>query len=484
MAGAYKLSYSGGGHTLYIGNPNPYPCAVYVQMGCNPSGITFTVDYNAIATYGIFPDVMFLSGYDGIGTGFLKTDILAEVSNAEMNSRVKAYFQWIWDTYHPTPGFEYQLLEGVLPPPVVQATKISTSGGNIILDGSGYLIKGIPAGDGPIEHPLVPTIPINAYAFSYAQSGQQLYRVGGYGSDKAQALFMPAHEMGVQITLPYYSAWWSRLLYGGSSYVYGGKVYTRGGLSWQAGFGVLYELDPVTNTITQLAPPNSYGGFGCFQAPTSPILEKDGLHYAFTIGGIYVSNNGNSENNTHIRTCMETGAVEFASTVPSIIAPLPYTQPGRAMLSAVQTSPTTYIAIGGVAYWNAGAAYAAYSDVIKYDITTNAFTTLAPLPSVCGGGGAVLYNNKIYCVAGFGAGFTANTNVYCYDIAGNSWSTLTAMPNASRYSFSMGLYDGKIYILDGYNTTGASTVNNTTRPMDIYDIATDTWSTQAITFAG
>ena len=157
---------------------------------------------------------------------------------------------------------------------------------------------------------------------------------------------------------------------------------------------------------------------------------------------------------------------------------------GRAFLSAVQISTTEYIAIGGSyhwynSYWDNGGA--ATTDVVKYDITTNTFSALAPTPLASSQGGAVLYNGKIYYVCGNNAQDGYVNSMMVYDIALNTWIQKTAMPTASRMMFSMGCCNGKIYLIDGYNGTTATTIDNAQRPMDIYDVATDTWSTQAIT---
>ena len=342
---------------------------------------------------------------------------------------------------------------------------------------------------------VISTAPVNGLAFGYVQSGENLYRMGGASE---QSLSLATYETSapapLKVDFPNPETYTINLI-GGSAYIYNDKVYAGGGLAMIASnensvpiFGPLVEFNLITNTATPFQIVDN-PRFGFLSAQTAPILEKDGLHYAFIIGGIVLMA-GITHNLYHARICLETGVIEYASLTTDV-APLPYPQHGTSdasgacMLSVVQINPRTYIAIGGVAYWDGLEEYTVMADVVQYDITTNSFTTLAPLPSVGGSGSAMLYNNKIYYVSGLGEGFTPANNVYCYDIALDSWDTLTPMPGASRYMCSAGLYNGKIYILDG-TINGvldiASPINNVTRPMDVYDIASDTWSTQAIIF--
>jgi N-acetylneuraminic acid mutarotase len=83
----------------------------------------------------------------------------------------------------------------------------------------------------------------------------------------------------------------------------------------------------------------------------------------------------------------------------------------------------------------------------------------------------VYYNGKIYYIGGSSNNTTASTTVYIYDIASNSWTTGAVTPSACLWGCTYSLYNGKIYCICGY--TGSATVATTY----IYDIATNTWST-------
>ena len=70
-----------------------------------------------------------------------------------------------------------------------------------------------------------------------------------------------------------------------------------------------------------------------------------------------------------------------------------------------------------------------HSDVFKYDPVANTFTPLASAPDQFFLSQAVIFNNKIYSIAGFNLG-GQSTTTRIYDIAGNSWTTGTAIPEA------------------------------------------------------
>lgn len=89
---------------------------------------------------------------------------------------------------------------------------------------------------------------------------------------------------------------------------------------------------------------------------------------------------------------------------------------------------------------------------------------------------SVLYNGKIYSWGGRGGeiynfGVILNT-LDIYDIATNSWST-GKTGGTARQLHTSALYNGKIYFWGGYG--GAGVLNT----VDIYDIATNSWSTGA-----
>ena len=114
-----------------------------------------------------------------------------------------------------------------------------------------------------------------------------------------------------------------------------------------------------------------------------------------------------------------------------------------------------------------------HQDLLRYDPVANTYTPLASAPDAFFLSQAVIANNKIYSIAGFNLG-GQSTTTRIYDISTNSWTTGAPLPEPSGLSdAATGLFNGKIYITCGFNGSGAS---NT---LHIYDIATDSWTTGA-----
>jgi N-acetylneuraminic acid mutarotase len=159
--------------------------------------------------------------------------------------------------------------------------------------------------------------------------------------------------------------------------------------------------------------------------------------------------------------------------------PTPTCTPGAAQWSEVAPYPFAargpFVVSDGTFYYTGGGydGFNVHSELFRYDPVANTYTPLASAPDQFFLSQAVIFNNKIYSIAGFNSG-GQSTTTRIYDIAGNSWTTGTAIPEPNGLSdAATGLDSGKIYIACGFNGSGAS---NT---LHIYDIATDTWTTGA-----
>lgn len=87
------------------------------------------------------------------------------------------------------------------------------------------------------------------------------------------------------------------------------------------------------------------------------------------------------------------------------------------------------------------------------------------------GFGAATYNGKIY--KGGGSVDGINIDLFeLYDIATNVWSTLAPSPT-KRYGVGLAAYNGKIYIVGGRNESSSYYFVD----LEVYDIASNTWST-------
>ncbi|MEL6253887.1 MAG: kelch repeat-containing protein [Bacteroidota bacterium] len=122
----------------------------------------------------------------------------------------------------------------------------------------------------------------------------------------------------------------------------------------------------------------------------------------------------------------------------------------------------------------------AIPNIIIYDPLADQWSTGPEIPSARrrGGAGLVLHNNKFYLVCGIINGHTSGHVNWMdvYDPATDSWQVLADAPRA-RDHFQASLVDDKIYALGGRRSTASGNVfANTIAEVDVYDIATDTWT--------
>ncbi|MEW6757680.1 MAG: kelch repeat-containing protein [Acidobacteriota bacterium] len=81
----------------------------------------------------------------------------------------------------------------------------------------------------------------------------------------------------------------------------------------------------------------------------------------------------------------------------------------------------------------------------------------------------VYYDGRLFKIGGYNGAATAFLDIY--DIASDTWSTGADMPGARYWTDAVEI-GGKIYVAGGYSTSGQSSLY-------IYDVATNTWSTGA-----
>jgi subtilisin-like proprotein convertase family protein len=125
--------------------------------------------------------------------------------------------------------------------------------------------------------------------------------------------------------------------------------------------------------------------------------------------------------------------------------------------------------------------------VWRYDADTDTWHGLAPIPNPPGAirAAAVCHEGRIYVA---GAWQLVGINkFFIYDVANDTWRAGANMPR-SVVGPAVGAFDGKVYVIGGDDdvVVGGGTSNE----VDIYDIASDTWTTHgapmpmAVTAAG
>jgi N-acetylneuraminic acid mutarotase len=95
--------------------------------------------------------------------------------------------------------------------------------------------------------------------------------------------------------------------------------------------------------------------------------------------------------------------------------------------------------------------------VEKYDVDTNTWSTVAPLPSPRSDLAAVAHGGKIFVFGGCAGPVTSEVDMY--DPPTNTWTTgLAAMPTA-RASLAAGHSGQSVYAIGGWDGFSALNVN-------------------------
>jgi len=125
--------------------------------------------------------------------------------------------------------------------------------------------------------------------------------------------------------------------------------------------------------------------------------------------------------------------------------------------------------IGGLGYDHniGGPAYITPNE--EYDPVSDTWTTKANLPTKRSGFAWGVVNNKIYIIGGGSIG-TLNEE---YDPASDTWTTKSPMPTA-RYGLAIGVVNNKIYAIGG-----ADSNDNVLNTNEEYNPISDTWTTKS-----
>jgi N-acetylneuraminic acid mutarotase len=148
---------------------------------------------------------------------------------------------------------------------------------------------------------------------------------------------------------------------------------------------------------------------------------------------------------------------------------------GRAALAAAIVGNAIY-AIGGRSFTGgpcSGFGAAELGTVERYDISTDTWTTVAPLPSPRSDLAAATIGGKIYVFGGCRGSFNILSDVDVYDPATDTWSTLpTDMPTARAGMYAVGTKGGTVYVIGGWDGIGFGLNTN-----EAYKVSQDQWAT-------
>jgi hypothetical protein len=110
------------------------------------------------------------------------------------------------------------------------------------------------------------------------------------------------------------------------------------------------------------------------------------------------------------------------------------------------------------------------TECYKYNVTTNTWTSIAPLPAKRLIHAGAVVGNFIYAIGGSDGTVYSNTT-FKYDIAANTWSTVAPVPTNIGWNRAVA-YNNYIYVAGGYD--GVATYLNT---VYLYNTTTNVWTT-------
>ena len=169
-------------------------------------------------------------------------------------------------------------------------------------------------------------------------------------------------------------------------------------------------------------------------------------------------------------TTSSASATPSPSCTPSTWQLGPPQDPARyAFQSALGSDNKLYVAGGGAAD-----NVTFFDQVSRFDPTTNAWSNVAPLPVALSQGTMGAWNGKIYVAGGFLGGTAVTNALQIYDIATNTWSSGPNIPTSPGVEAAAGaVVNGKFYVM------GGDDFNNLLNTNFVYDVASNSWSTGA-----
>ena len=226
----------------------------------------------------------------------------------------------------------------------------------------------------------------------------------------------------------------------------GSFIYVFGGGAAGGGFlNDVWRWNPATETWTALA-----------NMPTA----RQNVQGAYWNGKIYVPG-GFITGSVHTT---ENAIYDVASNTWSTGAPLPAAQSGQ----AVAYNNKIYVFAG-----NPGPM----TTTRIYDIAANTWSTGAPMPVPITYGRAIVVGNYAYYIGGIQGGTTVVNTVYRYDFAADSWMTMAPLQTARTSAEVMSPPgSNKIFAVGGGSTSGFFTAVSQAESVEVYDVATNSWS--------
>jgi N-acetylneuraminic acid mutarotase len=198
---------------------------------------------------------------------------------------------------------------------------------------------------------------------------------------------------------------------------------------------------------------------GTWSALAPVPSPTEGMQVA-AVGDKIVAAYGYSGGDTNLTRIYDIDSDSWSFAAP---APLPARSEGAAVTH------------GGALYAVGGRFAGPLNDLDRYTPQTNTWVSLANMPTARRGLGAAVIGNSLYAIGGStGAAPCSGSpldTVERYDISTNTWSTIAPLPSP-RSDLAAVAHARKIYVFGGCRGTLAAIDD-----VDVYNPATDTWST-------
>src|SRR2546422_740905 len=230
--------------------------------------------------------------------------------------------------------------------------------------------------------------------------------------------------------------------------------------SWCAAIAVLLTLNWASVARAQ----GTWTPLDPVSCPSPVPCATEGMSVG-GVGQVIIAAHGFSLIDTNLTRLYNISSNSWSLGAP---APLPFS-------SEQAYGETTH---GGFLYVIGGRAGALpLSDLRRYDPVTNTWATLAPMPTARTGAAAAIQDDAIFVIWGRTA--TAGpcnggplSVVERYDIDTNTWSPVAPLPGPPSSDLAAVSHGGKIFVFGGcsglFAVTGA---------VDMYDAQTNTWTT-------
>ncbi len=114
----------------------------------------------------------------------------------------------------------------------------------------------------------------------------------------------------------------------------------------------------------------------------------------------------------------------------------------------------------------------ALNNVERYDIASDTWTAVTPLPSALSDVAAIEHGGRIFVFGGCTNTGTLVSTVSIYDPMTDSWSPGAPMPRDRAALYQVGKKGNQIYVMGGVTTTVLDRAT-----VDVYDVTTDSWTT-------